>query len=222
MKTNYYFQVSTEGLYEVLDVFSHFFIDPTFNEEAVFKEVNAVNSEYEIDVSDDGWKLYHLLTTQTKKSHPLSKFSIGNLDSLNKDGVVDALKDYFQKYYSANVMALVIKSNLPIHEVEDWVRYQSDFGEIEDKKLEVPSYGHFGLPLPEGPSLLKFHTNAKSHNLVMVFQIDKGIDQYYRTKPMSLINKLITSKQENGLLHWLQSKQLARSIYGSVQNYTYT
>jgi len=54
----------------------------------VFKEVNAVNSEYEIDVSEDGWKFFHLLTLLTDRSHPLSRFSIGNHGTLRKDGVV--------------------------------------------------------------------------------------------------------------------------------------
>jgi insulysin len=46
VKTNYYFSVAQEGFFEVLDMFTHFFIDPLFDEEAVFKEVHAVNSEY--------------------------------------------------------------------------------------------------------------------------------------------------------------------------------
>ena len=67
-------------------MFSNFFIDPMFTEEAVDKEVNAVNSEYEIDVAEDGWKVFHLLTLMSRVEHPLSRFSIGNLGTLNKKG----------------------------------------------------------------------------------------------------------------------------------------
>jgi insulysin len=61
-------------------------VDPLFNEEAVSKEVDAVNSEYEIDVSDDSWKLFNLYTILSKQDHPMSRFSIGNSDSLKKPG----------------------------------------------------------------------------------------------------------------------------------------
>jgi insulysin len=66
-------------------VFSHFFIDPLLSKDMVEKEANAVNSEYEIDVSGDGWKLMHLMTLLANPAHPLSRFTIGNLDSLVKD-----------------------------------------------------------------------------------------------------------------------------------------
>lgn len=70
-------------------------MEPLFSEHAVYKEVNAVNSEYEIDVSEDGWKLYHLISLLSNPAHPNSRFSIGNLESLNKKGVVQALKTFF-------------------------------------------------------------------------------------------------------------------------------
>jgi len=54
--TNYYFEIS-EPLGKALDVFAHFFIDPLFNPELVDREKNAVNSEYEIDVSAEEWKV---------------------------------------------------------------------------------------------------------------------------------------------------------------------
>ena len=76
----------------------------------VDKEVNAVNSEYEIDVSGDGWKLMHLFTMLSKPEHPLSRFTIGNNESLKKKNIVKALNEFHKEFYSANLMALVIKS----------------------------------------------------------------------------------------------------------------
>lgn len=57
-----------------------------FLTEAVNKEVNAVNSEYEIDVAADGWKIVNLFSLISSKKHPVSRFSIGNNDSLGKKG----------------------------------------------------------------------------------------------------------------------------------------
>jgi insulysin len=107
---------------EALNVFAHFFIDPLLADSMVEKEVNAVNSEYEIDVSGDGWKLMHIITMLSDPSHPLSRFTIGNNQSLNKKDVVEALKDFHSHHYSANLMALVIKSPKGLDHMEQWVK----------------------------------------------------------------------------------------------------
>ena len=68
-----------------LGVFSHFFIDPSLDPAMVDKEVNAVNSEYEIGVSGDERKQSNLLKLIAKSSHPLRKFTTGNYDTLKKE-----------------------------------------------------------------------------------------------------------------------------------------
>lgn len=80
---------------KALDAFAHFFIDPLFNEDAVNKERNAVNSEYEIDVSTEDWKVVNLFALLADPKHPASRFSIGNNDVLAKEGVVEALKKFY-------------------------------------------------------------------------------------------------------------------------------
>lgn len=94
MRTNYYFTIESTKSYEALDVFAHFFIDPLLSKDMVEKEANAVNSEYEINVNGDGWKLMFLLELLSDSSHPFSRFTIGNLDSLVKPDVVEALKKF--------------------------------------------------------------------------------------------------------------------------------
>lgn len=60
--TNYYFEITIDHLEKALDAFAHFFIDPLFSEDAVNKERNAVNSEYEIDVNTEDWKVVNLFS----------------------------------------------------------------------------------------------------------------------------------------------------------------
>lgn len=60
--TNYYFEVSSGQLVKTLNVFSHFFVDPLFSKDAVDREINAINSEYEIDINGDSWKIMNLFT----------------------------------------------------------------------------------------------------------------------------------------------------------------
>jgi insulysin len=153
--TNYYFEITVNHLGKSLDAFAHFFIDPLFNEDAVNKERNAVNSEYEIDVSTEDWKVVNLFALLADPKHPASRFSIGNNDVLAKDGVVDALKKFYQDYYSSNVMSLAVQSRLSLQEMEKMVRV---FGKIENKNLLPPQIS--GFPYQFG-LLSKYKTEKK-------------------------------------------------------------
>lgn len=68
----------------------------------VHKEANAVNSEYEINIAGDSWKILHLMTLLSEYPHPLSRFTIGNLQSLLKPHVVEALRKFHEEHYSSN------------------------------------------------------------------------------------------------------------------------
>lgn len=79
-ETNYYFKVNNERILEALQVFAHFFIDPLFDENMVDREINAVNSEYEIAVSGDAWKVTFLMQLLSRK--PVGRFTIGSTSTL--------------------------------------------------------------------------------------------------------------------------------------------
>ena len=70
--TNYYFSVNSDKLEEALDRFAQFFIGPLFNKDAVNREINAVNSEYEKDKGIPGWHVYLLMK---KVADPDSEYS---------------------------------------------------------------------------------------------------------------------------------------------------
>jgi secreted Zn-dependent insulinase-like peptidase len=54
------------------------FTKPIFRESSVEKESSAVNGEYEIDISEDSWKLSNFLSLLSSPLHPNSRFGIGN------------------------------------------------------------------------------------------------------------------------------------------------
>lgn len=59
--TNYYFDCDEQGLIKIMDIFAHFFISPNFDQSTVFKEINAVNSEYQNSVNNQFRANYHAL-----------------------------------------------------------------------------------------------------------------------------------------------------------------
>jgi insulysin len=62
--TYYYFSVKNEVFPEALDIFSQFFKEPLFTESATTREMNAVDSEFRKNVSNEQRRLI-----QIEKSH---------------------------------------------------------------------------------------------------------------------------------------------------------
>ena len=57
--------------------FAQFFLCPLFTPSATEREVNAVNSENDKNIKDDGRRLYQLSRATANQKHPYSKFSTG-------------------------------------------------------------------------------------------------------------------------------------------------
>ncbi|CAD8081384.1 unnamed protein product [Paramecium primaurelia] len=205
-RTNYYFTIDTSRTSEALNVFAHFFIDPLLSQEMVQKEANAVNSEYEINVAGDGWKILHLMSLMSDPKHPMSRFTIGNLQSLLKPHVVEALKKFHEQYYSSNQMALVIKSSQPIEMMKEFIE-SSEFLKIPNLQIEKPSLAHFGLPIKDVAKLIKYHINTRATTVIYFYQLEDST-KYFQTKPIQFINSIVRSRHDGGLYNYLISKNL--------------
>ena len=57
--------------------FAQFFLKPLFTESATEREVNAVNSENDKNVSTDAWRLHQLEKATCDLSHDFAKFGTG-------------------------------------------------------------------------------------------------------------------------------------------------
>ena len=80
--TNYFFDIDAVYLEPALDRFSQFFTSPNFDAKYVDRERNAVESEYRLKIKDDGRRSQDVLQEQVNPQHPLSKFTVGNLETL--------------------------------------------------------------------------------------------------------------------------------------------
>lgn len=139
--TNYYFDIIAGGdtsaplitsgdappLYGALDRFAQMFIDPLFSPSAVDRELQAVDSEYGNDASDDGIRVWQVERSKSNPNHPWSYFECGNLDTLKIGpearglNVRDTLLAFFRRYTSANRMKLVVLGREPLHVLKEWV-----------------------------------------------------------------------------------------------------
>ena len=100
--TNYHFQVNSDYLREALDRFAQFFISPIFSSDAVSREVNAVDAEHRKNLQSDGWRQWQLIKHVSNPAHPFHLFSTGDLETLDKPGVLNALKTFYSSHYSSD------------------------------------------------------------------------------------------------------------------------
>ena len=70
--TIYFFSVNSEKLTEAADIFAQFFIAPLFTESAVNREINAVNSEFELTKGVPDW---YFISIMNDVADPKSEYS---------------------------------------------------------------------------------------------------------------------------------------------------
>jgi insulysin len=61
----------------------------------------------------------------------LNRFSTGNLETLNKPGIRDALIQFYNRHYSANLMTLCLVGNHTLDELEKMA--VDNFVDIQNK-----------------------------------------------------------------------------------------
>ena len=102
--TNYHFEVSNDAFEGALDRLAQFFISPNFSEDSAEREVNAVDSEFNQSLSNDGWHYFNLTQVISNKESNYNRFDCGNKKSLDQPGMRDSLLEFHKKWYSSNIM----------------------------------------------------------------------------------------------------------------------
>ena len=134
-RTVYYFDVQWDALKEILPLFSGFFTAPLMMESGVSREKNAVNSEHEKNLQSDNWRINHLMGHLANPDHPISKFGIGNLATLDKPDIRERLLKFYNTYYSSDRMCLSIVGRESLEELESLA---NDYFSNVPRKENVP------------------------------------------------------------------------------------
>ena len=200
--TNYFFDIQPEAFHEGLDRFAQFFISPLLQKEYVDREKNAVNSEYQLQMKDDGWRSFVVQKVASNPDHPISKFNIGSLETLKGD-VHASLLTFFKENYSANQMALVVLSNEALDEMQPWVT--ETFLPIKNRYLEVSKINKPIYEVGQLPAKLEYDNLKDSHRVGYAFPMP-SIQAYYRKKPVQYISNLL-GHEGDGSLHALLNEK---------------
>lgn len=199
--TTYYFSIIDNKFLDALDMFSWFFIDPLLKKESIEKEINAVDSESKKNLLDEGWIFNEILKLTMNINHPINHYTCGDNESLVGDDLIDKVKDFFNKYYSSNLMRLIVFTNKKITTELLFDKIKNTFGKIKNNNVYINSnHGTILNPL----NIIKY-IPTKSYNALYIcteFSTYKNVID----NPSYILDFILTSHSDNSIYNIYHDK----------------
>lgn len=217
--TNYFFDVAPDGLYGALDRFAQFFIAPLFDPSGTEREMRAVDSENKKNLNNDHWRMNQLDKHLSSPEHPYHKFGTGNLETLSGAGIRETLLNFHERFYSANMMKLVVYGRESLEQLQNWVveLFSAVKNNSESKRPDWP-----GLPWNiesesfKQSQLVKVKTLKAMRNLDISWLIPDQRSKYH-CKPDQYLTHLIGHEGEGSLFQALKKRGWLTSLCASCE-----
>ncbi|CAO2178017.1 unnamed protein product [Urochloa humidicola] len=212
--TNFFFDVNVDNFEEALDRFAQFFIKPLMSQDAVLREIKAVDSEHKKNLLSDGWRMYQLQKHLASKDHPYHKFSTGSWETLETKpkgrglDIRDELLKFYENY-SANLMHLVVYGKENLDCIQGLVeRLFSDVKNTDQISFKCPSH-----PLSEEhlQLLVKALPIEEGDYLRIIWPITPSI-QFYKEGPCQYLSHLIGHEGEGSIFHIIKELGWAMNL----------
>lgn len=208
-RTVYMFSINHENFSDTLDIFAQFFIDPLFKQDAVGRELNAVNQEHLKNIEHDGWRELMVLKETANPENPNSRFSTGTADTLSIISI-ETLRNWYRKHYTANQMHLVIYSNQPLDALVTTV--SSTFSQIPTTPSQKLPFEPLLTPAQKG-HITYIDPIQNIKRLTLMWELPQEVAFDYDGRVSDLIAYALNAKGDNSLFHSLQKDGLAESLY---------
>ncbi|MBY3787222.1 insulinase family protein [Photobacterium carnosum] len=210
--TTFFFEISPHNFEEGLDRFGQFFTAPLFNEDAVDKERQAVDSEYKLKIKDDVRRLYQVQKETINQAHPFAKFSVGDLTTLddrNGQSVRDDLLAFYHQHYSADVMGLVLLGPQSLDQLEQYT--QDFFSKIPNATTKKVAIDMPFITENECQKFIQIEPIKELRKLTLSF-VMPSVDAYYKIKPLSYIAHLLGNEGSGSLMAILKQRGLINTL----------
>ncbi|XP_048117608.1 nardilysin [Alosa alosa] len=232
-RTIFQFDVQRKHFKEALDRWAQFFICPLMIKDAIEREVEAVDSEYQLAKPSDSHRKEMLFGGLARDNHPMGKFCWGNAETLKhepkrqKINVYKRLREFWKRYYSAHYMTLAVQSKEKLDTLEEWVR--EIFSKVPNNGQPQPNFSELVDPFdtPAFNKLYRVVPVRKVHALTITWALPPQ-EKHYRVKPLHYISWLIGHEGTGSILSLLRKKCWALALFGGNsetgfdQNTTYS
>nr|KAJ0185561.1 hypothetical protein LSAT_V11C900462080 [Lactuca sativa] len=215
--TCYHFEVKPEFLQGALRRFSQFFISPLVKNEAMDREVQAVDSEFNQALQSDACRLQQLQCHTAAPGHAFNQFFWGNKKSLGdamEKGINlrDRILKCYNDFYHGGSMKLVIIGGETLDVLESWVLEL--FSKVKSSnalKSEVKT----GLPIWSPGKIYRLEAVKDVHILDLSWTLP-CLRKDYTKKAEDYLAHLIGHEGRGSLLFFLKAKGWATSISAGV------
>ncbi|XP_076010587.1 nardilysin b [Genypterus blacodes] len=232
-RTIFQFDVQRKYFREALVRWAQFFICPLMIEDAIDREVEAVDSEYQLARPSDSHRKEMLFGSLAKPGHPMGKFCWGNAQTLKHEprekqiNTYQRLRDFWKRHYSAHYMTLTVQSKETLDTLEEWVR--EIFINVPNNNEPQPDFSNLQQPFdtPAFNKLYRVVPVRKVHALTISWAVPPQ-GKHYRVKPLHYISWLIGHEGTGSILSLLRKKCWALALFGGNsetgfdQNTTYS
>ncbi|XP_022689260.1 insulin-degrading enzyme-like [Varroa jacobsoni] len=204
-ETSYFFDVTPEYFRNCLDIFAQFFINPLFDQNCMLREKYAIDSENQKNIKRDSRRLFRINQVTSSPKHDFVKFGTGNMDTLSSKGTTELRKQlmaFHSKWYSSNIMALVLYAKESLDELTS---YATDmFGPIQNREVTPQVWTVHPFREDSVQVEIKVVPVDDIHKLTVTFPTP-DISSQYKSKPDYYVSYLISHTSQGGLIAHLRS-----------------
>jgi len=211
LDTNYYYQVKSRKMFDVLDVFAQFFISPLFTEDCTRREINAVDSEAQKNLIIDGRRIHQLSRHLADPDAIYNKFSTGNLKTLDKPGLRQALIDFHRQHYSADVMSLVVYHSESIDSMQQ--KIEEIFSGVPNKQRSPVTFATEKQQYSKDrrSKLIKLIPVNDKHSMKVKYLLPETHSSRY-DKPLSYFSHILGHECRGSIADTLIEENLALAV----------
>lgn len=222
--TTYYFTICAEFFNHAVDIFSHFFIDPTFNEEMLGREINAIDSEFYRTYNDDLYKLWQIFYDIIDSDYQITRFSCGNKQTLNNPDLYKMMTEFYNNYYCANIMNLVLIAPETLEYLENlavecFSNIKTGICNPEKQINKVLPYDNFLNNYKQNDMpYIQLIPNNHANSLNIIWQLQKT-EYTHEQKISNFWSNIIGHEGPKSLLSYLKSQSLVLTLSSGCYNY---
>ena len=219
--TSFFYQLGDDGLSEFLPALADAIANPSFDETNISKEINNVNSEISMRMTFNKDLGYYKFIKEigNKKSKLFQDgFSNINTDQVNITDLKTKLHAFHEKYYSANIMRLVLISDLDPKDLQQ--KIETSFNVLKNTKIERPFYNDTkSVELPFSPEVLGsiyyLQGFTEPSKLNIFFPVPRLATES-KTNMMNFVFEFLRYYSENSFTQTMIKKHLITGFSSSV------
>lgn len=213
--TSFMFSIDNSAFEGGLDRFSEFFKEPLFNPSGVSRELQAIDQEYAKNVENDDLRELYIQKSLTKPDHPYHSFNMGNSATLQKVSR-EALKNWYEEHYSANLMRLMVISKQPLDQLQALV--EKYFSSIPNKGRERFITRERYMPDKMLGSLIAVTPINNIRTLSLIWELPSKFADMELYQPESIVSYVLGHEGEGSLLAQLKRENLAEKLASGIQS----